>query len=220
MTEVWSVGVEVTLLQCGCWDERAGRAPRAAFGGKCGHQPWPLALGNSCTGPPEGNTDDLWWWGQWGLGQNLWGQFLTQRHHKPDDSQGLQAHHPRWPLCWALLLGHYSGAVTIFLHSLPLYSLQPTREIHILALLPGRWNQGYQVTKSIQQEWLCWVVSNPSPNSAADFTASLQRDHFYTWQHCLLVIKKVLKVTSQRRTLGFGGRLSPGKSLLQPLFWT
>lgn len=119
MTEVWSVSLEVTAAAIWLLRWAGTRSPTSSIWREAhGHQPWHRASGNSCTGP-VGNTDDLWLWGQWGLSQNLWGQFWTQTDGITL-SQGLQAHkvhHPHCSLCWALLLGHYHGTITMFLHT-------------------------------------------------------------------------------------------------------
>lgn len=117
MTEVWSVSLEVTAAAIWLLRWAGRRSLRSSIWREAhGHQPWHPALGNSCTDPPAGNAHDLWFMSAGGLGQNLWGQVLTQRNvmtHIPLLSQGLRAHRH------TTHTGHYAGTLGWSCNNLP-----------------------------------------------------------------------------------------------------
>lgn len=127
------------LLQPGCWDERAGGA-RAALGGKCmatnpGPQPWgtlPLIHHGKYRWPLVMSAVGT-------RSEPLRPVFYSKKClSSPKDCK-----HKGTPPTLVTLLGLATGTLRwshndIPSHSLPLYSLQPTREIQILALLTGR----------------------------------------------------------------------------------
>lgn len=96
-------------------------------------------------------------------------------------------------------------------------ALSEQRGVQVLALLTGRQNWHY-TAKSTQHEWLGWCVSNPSPHSAAYFTASLQLNRvFRDGSTAFYYSKRCLGVTTEPSVWRQAQSWNP---LLQPLLWT
>lgn len=145
MTEVWSVRLEVTAAAIWLLRWAGRRSPMSVTQREMhGHQTW-YSLGELLHWSTSGKYRWPLVMGAVGTcSEPLRSVFNSKKYHNPySPSSPTDCKHTGTAPTLVIMLGLATEALrwshnNLLSHSLPLYSLQSTREIHILALLTGR----------------------------------------------------------------------------------